>query len=121
MKKAAIVIGKPNAGKSTTIRKFLELVESQNLHVFEINGRRGFTWLTSFEEYDRDVESTVEDCKEYDFLVFACQGERLGEVHRALNNASFITLDVPVHRYTEAPGNARGILKFFKSRNGKHS
>jgi ABC-type multidrug transport system ATPase subunit len=116
MKKAAIVIGKPNAGKSTTIREFLKLIESPSLHVFEIDGRHGFTWLTSFEEYDRDVESTVEDCREYDYLVFACQGEKLGEVHRALKKASFATLDVPVQRYTEAPGNAREILKFFRSK-----
>ena len=118
MKKAAIVIGKPNAGKSTTIRKFLDLdsVEKHGLHVFYIGGKRGFTWLTSFEEYGRDVEETIDGCKDdYDLLVFACQGLLLEEVHSALKKASFTFKDVPIHHYTEATQCADKILKFFKS------
>jgi hypothetical protein len=110
------VVGKANAGKSTTIREFLKLAdETHGLHVFIINGKRGFTWLTSFEEYGRDVETTIDDCKDYDFLVFACQGLLLEEVHSALRKASFAFKDVHVHHYTEAPQCADEILKFFKS------
>lgn len=113
MKKAAIVIGRPNAGKSTTIREFLKLVDAKRLHEFTLDGKRGFTWLTSFEEYDRDVEETIEERKSYDLLLFACQGEQLDNVHRALKRASFSFKDVPVHHYSEAPQNAREILRFF--------
>jgi hypothetical protein len=116
MKKAALVIGLPNTGKSTTIREFRKLVETRGLHVFVIDGKLGFTWLTSFEEYDREVEPTIEDHIDCDFLLFACQGPKLPEVHKALKAESFEFKDCHVKHYSEAPSLAQEILKFFKSK-----
>jgi len=112
MKKAAIVVGKPNAGKSTTIRCFKGMVTIETYHIFTLNGKRGYILLSSFEEGKRDIQSTIKKLLNYDLLVFACQGLKLTEVHDALKAASFAFKDVTIKSPSEAPAKALEVLKF---------
>ena len=113
MKKAAIVVGKRNAGKSTTIRHFKAMVTMETSHKFTLNGKRGYILACSFEEVGRDIESTVKKYSGYDFLVFACQGPMLSDVHNALKEASFSVRDVAIKTPSEASEKATDILNFF--------
>jgi ABC-type polar amino acid transport system ATPase subunit len=115
MKRAVIVVGPPNAGKSTTIKEFKKLVEMETFHIFILRGKRGYILSCSFEESGRDVESTIEKLREYDFLVFASQGDELAEIHAALRNASFVVADVRIQFPKDAPEKAREVLRFLNS------
>jgi hypothetical protein len=112
VKKSAIVIGKPNAGKSTTIRNFKKMVQMEGFHVFTLNGRLGYILSTSFEEAERDISATVRKRSGYDFLVLACQGPRLKRVHNALSAASFAIKDVNIETVRDAPKKAKEVFDF---------
>jgi hypothetical protein len=118
MKKAAIVVGEPNTGKSTTIREFKGMVKMQTFHIFTLIGERGYILSTSFEEVGRDVASAVEKLSGYYFLVLACQGQQLKEAKRALRMASFSVGEVHTvlgEPIKEARKQAKSVLKFLNS------
>jgi ABC-type polar amino acid transport system ATPase subunit len=117
MKKAVIVVGKANAGKSTTIKEFKILVKIDRFaHEFTLNKKRGYVLSTSFEESPkRDIEATVKKLSGYDFLVFASQGPKLTAIHKVLKKTKFVVHDLNVTSFREAPEKAREILAILKS------
>jgi len=115
MKKAAIIVGKPNAGKSTTIREFKSIVKMESFHIFQLWGKRGYILSCSFEEAGRDIEATIKKLSGFDYLVFACQGPKLSRVHQVLEKASFISHDIVIQSVAEARNKAREIVSFFNS------
>jgi AAA+ ATPase superfamily predicted ATPase len=115
MKKAAIIVGKPNAGKSTTIREFKSIVKMESFHIFRHFEKRGYILSTSFEEADRDIEATIKKLSGFDYLVFACQGPKLSRVHQVLEKASFISHDIVIQPGVEARKKAGEIVSFFNS------
>lgn len=124
MKKAVIVVGKQNSGKSGTIRHFKKLVKMESQHRFTLKGKRGFILSTSFDEAKRPVEATIRRLSGYDFLVIASQGPTLARIHAALKKASFSVKDVSVHRFqglnraqieSKAKEKAKEIFTYFIS------
>jgi hypothetical protein len=91
------------------------MVKMESFHIFTLNEKRGYILSTSFEEADRDIEATIENLSGYDFLVFACQGLRLIDVHKALKKAAFIVKDVRIQSVHEAPAKAKEVLNFLNS------
>ncbi len=61
MKKAVIVVGKHDVGKSKTINDHLKpkLRIGKHKHKFTRNGKEGFILSQSFEEAGRDVDFVV--------------------------------------------------------------
>jgi hypothetical protein len=117
MKKAAIVVGKPNAGKSTTIREFKSIMGSkmEGFHIFRLHGKKGYILSCSFEEAGRNIEKTISKLSRYDLLVFACQGPKLSQVRQALEKSSFIPHDIPIDSVADARKKATEIVSFFNS------
>jgi hypothetical protein len=116
--KAAIVVGGPNTGKSTTIREFKAMVKMQSFHIFSLIGEQGYILSTSFEEAGRDVDSAVGKLSGYYFLVLACQGRQLKEAKRALQAASFSVGEVHTvlgEPIKQARKQAKSVYKFLKS------
>jgi hypothetical protein len=89
MKKAVIVVGAANTGKSTTIREFKKLVKMLSFHIFTLDDRRGYILSCSFEEAEWDVDVKIKSLSDYDFLVLASQGTELDNIRRALNKEHF--------------------------------
>ena len=114
MKKAVIVVGAANAGKSTTCREFKKLVKMESERKFTLNGKWGHILSSSFEETNRDVEATVRRYSGYDYLVLVCQGAVLKDLHAALKNASFLAKDVRIKHPTEAREKAKEVLARLK-------
>jgi hypothetical protein len=117
MKKAAIIVGKQHSGKSTTIRELKSILgkEMDGFHRFKHIGKRGYILSTSFEEAGRDVEETINRLANYDLLVFACQGPKLSDVHRALKKSSFIAKDIMIDSPKKARDKAHEVVQFFNS------
>ena len=120
MKKAAIVIGKQSAGKSTTIKKFKALVDMDGDHKFNLNGKIGFLLSCSMEERGLDPEKTIDKRQDYDLLVLACRGPELDALHDALRERNFSIKDFKVQRESgdfeaHKEESAKGILRFFSS------
>ena len=115
MKKAALVIGKQNSGKSTTLKEFSELVGERGKKKFSLNGKAGFIAYCSFEEYDYDpavlIEGQAKD--DYFYLAFACQGSQLQEVLKALKKASYAICEVRIERPQDGAEKAKEIFTFF--------
>ena len=115
MKKAAIVVGKPNAGKSTTIREFKSIVKMESFHTFKHFGKRGYILSCSFEEARRNIEATIKKLSGFDYLVFACQGPKLSRVHQALEKESFMPHDILIKSGDNTRKKASEIVSFFNS------
>ena len=127
MKKAVIVVGKQNSGKSGAIRHFKKLVKMEGRNKFTLRGKRGFILSTSFDEVGekkRPIEATIKRLSFYDFLVFACQGPTLARIHAALKKASFSVKGVSVNRIqglnqvqieAKSKGKAKEIFNYFIS------
>ena len=114
---AAIIIGKPHSGKSTTIRELKDILrkEMDGFHSFLHAGKLGYILSTSFEETSRDVEATISRLADYDLLVFACRGSKLSAVHRALEKSSFVAKDILIKSVKEARKRAFDVVEFFNS------
>ena len=116
MKKAVIVVGKANAGKSTTIREFKKLVKVKGRrHVFILNRKWGYILSCSFEEKDWPITATIQKRAHYDYLVLACQGPMLNKLHSALKRVSFRVADVHVQAPREGAAKAKKVLSLLKS------
>jgi hypothetical protein len=129
MKTAVIIVGKHGAGKSLTINKHLK----RNLknwkgkplgpkkHIFKLGDKWGFILSQSFEESDRDVETTIKKYSGYDLLVLAAHpkgdsfGSVLQEMIQALSKQHFKAKQVKIISKHEAPQKAQVILKLLKS------
>lgn len=74
-KKAVIVVGSHNAGKSKTINQHLKpmLDIGEKVHIFHRNGKEGLILSQSFEEADRDIDERIKKYGHYDILVLAAR------------------------------------------------
>ena len=112
MKSAVIIVGRPNAGKSTTIREFKTTVTAVSFHEYKIGDKIGYVLSYSFETRC-DVDETINKLSEYDYLLFASQGEELETMHKVLNKAGFSVNDVNIQRPSDAPEKAKEVLRKF--------
>lgn len=120
-KRAIIVVGTHNIGKSRTIRKHLKpmLGLSVSGHIFNRNGKIGFILSQSFEEAQRDIDAAIKRYGLYDILVIAARPKDeipslLREWNEKLNKNGYSVAEVHVERKDSDEhyrGKAREVLR----------
>ncbi|MCV6607420.1 MAG: hypothetical protein OIF32_04340 [Campylobacterales bacterium] len=72
-KKAAIIMGSQDQGKSTTINKFLKPLLNMKQSAYLFCNKRGYIRSQSLEESGIDLDELMEKCKEKYYVVLACR------------------------------------------------